>query len=80
MKQIVPRYVDQLGARVLQMTFRAAEEETSRKTELRRQFSKFINGELYELRFIDMQIFHVHRVNRGEDIRRALNDALSGLR
>lgn len=27
-----------------------------------------------------MQVFHVHRVNRGEDIRRALHDALAGLR
>lgn len=27
-----------------------------------------------------MQVFHVHRVDRGEYIRRALNDALPGLR
>lgn len=27
-----------------------------------------------------MQVLHVHRVNRGEDVRRALDDALPGLR
>lgn len=81
MKQIVPRHVDQLGSRVLQVTFRAAEEETSRKIKPRGQpDSNRINGDLYTLRFIDMQVLHVHRVNRGKDIRRALDDALSGLR
>jgi hypothetical protein len=29
------------------------------------------------LRFVDVEIFHVHRVNRREDVGRALHDALS---
>lgn len=27
-----------------------------------------------------MQVLHIHRVNRGEDVRRTLDNALSGLR
>jgi len=63
------------------MTFRATKKEISGKTELRGHLD-FLNlsNANYTLRFIDMQIFHVHRVNRGKNIRRALDDALSSLR
>lgn len=79
-KQIVPRYVDQLGARVFQMTLRAAEEETFRKPEPRAP-PTFLNLSTANctLRFIDVQVFHVHRMDRGENIRRALYDALTSL-
>jgi len=63
------------------MTFRATKKEISRKTELRGHFDLLnLSNTNYTLRFIDMQILHVHRVNRGKDIRRALDDALSSLR
>lgn len=60
------------------MTLRATEEETSKK--LRGQ-PDFLNLSManYTLRFIDMKVLHVHRVNRSEDIRCSLDDALSGL-
>jgi len=63
------------------MTFRTMKKEISGKIELRGHLD-FLNlsNANYTLRFIDMQILHIHRVNRGKDIRRALDDALSSLR
>lgn len=37
----------------------------------------FSNKEIKMLRFIDMKVFHIHRVNGGENICRALHDTFS---
>lgn len=79
MKQIVPRHVDQFVTSIFQMTFRAIKKKHLSRG---KQFTSLIISLLIPngmLRFINMQVLHVHRVNRGEDIGSALYNTFSSL-